>query len=184
MFKHWLFFVWMAPFLAACTSNNPFPKPKGMLALQYEKSIAVPYENDLFLFEYNQLAHFKVPQNSAFSFYYPDLKGSVYMYYVPLKNDVETQVALLEQKVAEHQKMASNIRVYPYKNESDRKWGILYEIEGVAASQAQFYLTDRKQHFIHGALYFRAKPNYDSILPAAAYVENDLRDFMESVRWK
>ncbi|UPF11771.1 gliding motility lipoprotein GldD, partial [Flavobacterium psychrophilum] len=31
---------------------------------------------------------------------------------------------------------------------------------------------------------FYAKPNYDSVLPAADYIKNDLRILMESLKWK
>jgi len=37
---------------------------------------------------------------------------------------------------------------------------------------------------VTGSLYFYAKPNYDSILPAAMYLQNDIRRIMESLRWK
>ena len=61
---------------------------------------------------------------------------------------------------------------------------MLYEIGGNAASQSQFYLTDSIRHFVTGSLYFYAKPNYDSILPASEYLKNDIKHIMESLKWK
>ena len=61
---------------------------------------------------------------------------------------------------------------------------MFYEVGGNAASQSQFYLTDSTEHFLTGSLYFYAKPNYDSILPAAKYLEKDIRHIMETVKWK
>ena len=61
---------------------------------------------------------------------------------------------------------------------------MFYEVLGDAASQAQFYVTDSTQHFVTGSLYFRAKPNYDSIYPAAIYLQKDIRKIMESLRWR
>ncbi|MGO1585817.1 MAG: gliding motility lipoprotein GldD, partial [Mesonia sp.] len=55
---------------------------------------------------------------------------------------------------------------------------------GNAASQAQFYVTDSVNHFITGSIYFRSKPNYDSIVPAANYLKNDIKHLMESLTWK
>jgi len=62
--------------------------------------------------------------------------------------------------------------------------GNFYEVEGDAASQAQFYLTDSTSHFLTGAIYFEAKPNYDSILPAADYLKRDIRHLMETLKWE
>ncbi len=184
MRKQLLLTIVISVLIYGCESNNSYPKPQGMLALEYNNPKPHSYQNDLFSFSYNEEALFKSTSPTAFSFYYPQLKGSVYMYYVPLENNLGVQIKNLEEKLSEHHKRASGIIAHPYQNNLEKKQGVLYEIQGDAASQAHFYITDREDHFIHGALYFLSKPNYDSILPAAEYVENDLRDFMESLKWK
>ena len=60
----------------------------------------------------------------------------------------------------------------------------MYEITGNAASNLQFHATDSTHHFIKGALYFYAKPNYDSILPAVEYIKKDILRLIESLEWK
>jgi gliding motility-associated lipoprotein GldD len=70
-----------------------------------------------------------------------------------------------------------------FVNEDAGVYGMYYEVSGDAASQAQFYLTDSTRHFLAGSLYFEARPNYDSILPAAAYLREDIRRLMESLDW-
>ena len=57
-------------------------------------------------------------------------------------------------------------------------------INGNAASQSHFYATDSVNHFITGSLYFEAKPNFDSIYPAAVYLREDIRRIMETIEWK
>ena len=52
------------------------------------------------------------------------------------------------------------------------------------ATNAQFYLTDSIKHFVTGSVYFYAKPNFDSIMPAADYVKNDMQTLMETLKWK
>jgi len=84
----------------------------------------------------------------------------------------------------EHVVKADNITEQPFVNEKDGVYGMFYEVLGDAASQAQFYVTDSTQHFVTGSLYFRAKPNYDSIYPAAIYLQKDIRKIMESLRWR
>ena len=61
---------------------------------------------------------------------------------------------------------------------------MFYQVYGNAASQSQFYATDSLRHFISGSIYFKAVPNYDSIQPASAYIEKDIRKIMESLQWK
>ena len=60
---------------------------------------------------------------------------------------------------------------------------MFYMINGNAATQAEFYVTDSIRHFITGALYFEAKPNFDSIYPAVVYLRNDMRVLMETLQW-
>ncbi|MGY8944436.1 MAG: gliding motility lipoprotein GldD, partial [Flavobacteriales bacterium] len=40
------------------------------------------------------------------------------------------------------------------------------------------------EHFLVGSLYFYIRPNYDSIMPAAKYVERDVIHLMESLKWR
>ena len=60
----------------------------------------------------------------------------------------------------------------------------MYEITGNAASQIQFHVTDSTNNFIKGALYFYTKPNYDSVLPAVAYIKEDILQLVETLEWK
>ncbi|MFT7352979.1 MAG: hypothetical protein ACI9XR_002770, partial [Flavobacterium sp.] len=40
------------------------------------------------------------------------------------------------------------------------------------------------KNFIKGSLYFYAKPNYDSILPAVNYIKEDILHLVETLEWK
>ena len=61
---------------------------------------------------------------------------------------------------------------------------MFYEVGGNAATNAQFYATDSTKNFVTGSLYFYAKPNFDSIIPAANYIKADVRKIMETIKWK
>ena len=56
------------------------------------------------------------------------------------------------------------------KNKERNTYGVFYSINGDAASQSHFYLTDSLQNFVTGSLYFDVKPNFDSIYPAVVYL--------------
>lgn len=61
---------------------------------------------------------------------------------------------------------------------------MFYKVDGNAATNSQFYVTDSTKHFITGSVYFYAKPNFDSIMPAASYIKNDMQRLMETLKWK
>ncbi len=61
---------------------------------------------------------------------------------------------------------------------------MVYKVEGDAASSTQFYVTDSTTHFLSGSVYFKTKPNYDSILPAIEYLNKDVQRLIETLRWK
>ena len=69
-------------------------------------------------------------------------------------------------------------------NEKSKVYGMMYEVEGNAASNAQFYVTDSTNHFLTASLYFDTRPNYDSILPAVDYVKKDMINLLETLQWK
>ena len=118
---------------------------------------------------------------------YPSLKGVIYLTYKPVDDDVEHLKILLRDAQSftqEHTLKADEIIEQVYENKKHKVYGMFYEVGGNAASQSQFYVTDSVNHFLTGSLYFYAKPNYDSILPAAYYLQKDIQHIMETVQWK
>jgi len=63
-------------------------------------------------------------------------------------------------------------------------YGMFSQVGGDAATNAQFYVTDSVNHFVTGSMYFYAKPNFDSIMPAASYLKDDMRNIMETLKWR
>jgi gliding motility-associated lipoprotein GldD len=61
--------------------------------------------------------------------------------------------------------------------------GILYEIGGNAASNAQFFLTDSVKHYIRGSLYFSSVPNEDSLAPVIKFVKDDMMKMFKTFEW-
>jgi gliding motility-associated lipoprotein GldD len=84
----------------------------------------------------------------------------------------------------EHVIKADDILEQPFLNREAKVYGMFYEVNGNAATNAQFYVTDSTKHFVDCSVYFYAKPNFDSIMPAVSYLKNDMKTLMESLRWK
>src|ERR1039457_4899254 len=83
-----------------------------------------------------------------------------------------------------HQIKASGMPEIPIIRDSAKVYGLLFEIEGNAASSLQFYVTDSTHHFLRGALYFYAHPNYDSLAPVIAFLKKDMERMITTLKWK
>jgi gliding motility-associated lipoprotein GldD len=62
--------------------------------------------------------------------------------------------------------------------------GVFFKVGGNAASPIQFFVTDTVRHFMRGSLYFDASPNADSVAPVAAFLTNDLRQLINTLKWR
>lgn len=170
--------------IANSCKEEVLPKPKAMLRLEYEKGEKENFETDVYQFQLNKQAEVKLGQNASLTIDYPKMKGSIFITYMPVDENLENLLSDAQKLSYEHVVKADNIIEQPFINDKDRVYGMYYEIGGNAASQAQFYVTDSTSHFLTGSLYFYAKPNYDSIYPAAIYLQKDIRQIMESLKWK
>jgi gliding motility-associated lipoprotein GldD len=171
--------------LFAC-KDDVLPKPKAYLSLEYpaksykKLDLERPYV-------FNVLENSKIidDKNNWLKIKYPNLKASVDITYRPVKdNNLRELLTDAEKLVFKHAVKAEQIVPKDFVNSKKRVFGSLYEITGNAASHLQFHITDSTHHFIKGALYFYAKPNYDSILPAVAYIKQDVLELVESLEWK
>ncbi|WP_353776908.1 gliding motility lipoprotein GldD [Winogradskyella sp. 3972H.M.0a.05] len=187
-----LIFPLLAASVLSC-ADDPKPKPSAMLRLEYPNAEYQKTKMDIpFSFGKNKLAksikNIKFDRdNGSFGIdvEYPALKGTIYLTYKKVSEDnlikLITDAQNLTQK---HTIKADEISEQPFINPEKRVFGMFYEVGGNAASQSQFYATDSINHFVSGSLYFYAKPNYDSIYPAAVYLKNDIKHIMETLEWK
>jgi len=172
----------------ACQDNQALPKPKAYLALEYPNSQYFKTQlNCPFQFKFNGLSDIKDSiQNRPcwLEISYSKLKGSIFLSYYPVENNLKSLIVDAQKLPLKHEIKADAIVSQTFINNEHQTYGLFYEVQGNAASQAQFYLTDSLNHFITGSIYFKAQPNYDSILPAAEYLKKDMRKIMESLKWK
>ena len=121
-----------------------------------------------FIINYNQL-------NAQINFQYKSVNSSEKLnaYILDLKTAIET-----------HSMMANSVKIKDYSLKEKNIFGRIFDLSGNVASPYQFYLTDSINNIISGLVYFNIKPNYDSILPAINYIENDIIHLIESFDWK
>jgi len=181
----WVKFFWSVTVLLMGCENVQQPKPKAQLRLQYpEPQYKEAHYSFPFDFEYNEWAELKGVTKTAPELYYPKMKASLYLSYVGVKNNIDSLLNDAYQLPAKHMIKAEEIPERVIMAPQKRVYGTLFTLIGNAASQLQFFLTDSTDHFLIGALYFYSRPNYDSIMPAAKYVERDVMHLMETLSWK
>lgn len=170
---------------AVSCKKDVLPKPAGQLRLDYPEARYDHFENACpFTFSLNSEATIKQKSDCNFEINYPRMKATIYISYKPVSNNINTLLRDAQKLTYEHVIKADDILEQPFINKDHKVYGMFYQVNGNAATNAQFYVTDSIKHFIDCSVYFYAKPNFDSVMPAASYVKNDMQVIMESLKWK
>lgn len=184
-FFQYIFLVLITSVAIISCNDVTLPKPKAQLRLDYPLSDYNWYATPCgFAFDANSLAVVKANNDCTFQIEYPKMKATIYLTYIPVKNNIDTLLTEAQKLTYEHVIKADDIIEQPFENNKTKVYGMFYLVGGNAATNTQFYATDSTKHFIRGSAYFYAKPNFDSILPAVNYIKNDMRIIMESLEWK
>ena len=121
----------------------------------------------------------------------PANKAEVHISYYPLNSkmdNVEMELSKIMEETRDlaykHSIKADAIQEQVFINKANDVYGIVYKIEGNAASPMQFFLTDSTTHFLRGALYIKDVPNIDSLKPVIDFLEPDVVHLIETTFWK
>jgi len=165
--------------------NEVLPKPEAQLRLDYPIANYLPFEAECsYIFDVNSEAKIKQEDSCNLTIDYPKMKATIYLSYKPVNNNINDLLRDVQTLTYKHVIKADNIVEQPFVNSKNKVYGMFYEVNGNAATNGQFYATDSTKHFIDCSVYFYAKPNFDSVMPAASYIKNDMKQIMESLRWK
>lgn len=174
-----------AIFLQSC-GDADVPRPTSQLRLEYPTPVYNSKESNYpFSLDVNEFSTLVSKENGAVEVHYPKMKATVYLSYKPVNNDLEqllTDAQKLTYKL--HVMKADEIIEQPYINPDKKVYGMFYTVGGDAASNALFYATDSTKNFVTASVYFYAKPNFDSILPASNYITKDMKTMLESIKWE
>ncbi len=181
--------------LASCGSDNDIPTPKPLAYFRIdlpEKKYSIfkdlcPYE-----FEYpsNYAVVLADPDKFAEPCWknieYPRFRAELNLSYKSIESGANLEKYLDDSwtLATKHQVKASGMPETPIKRDSAHVYGLMFEIEGNAASSLQFYVTDSTHHFLRGALYFYARPNYDSLAPVIAFLKKDVQRMISTIKWE
>jgi gliding motility-associated lipoprotein GldD len=193
-------FFWIASsFLLAITahltscSSDYSPKPKGYFYIDlpepaYRDLVNYPYfkcsiSNQILVEELKNEQPGK--EKIEFNLNYPRFQAKIYCTYFRMNpTDFPGLSDDCRRMAYSQEKTAKNVAEVAYSHPEQKVYGLVYEIEGAAASPIQFVLTDSVHSFLRGALYFDTAYNRDSIAPVLAYINKDIHVMMESFQWK
>ena len=170
---------------ASC-KDEVIVKPSAMIRLEYPAPVYKEISTDCpYAFEKNSQAVLQKKKNCCMNLEYPNMKATVYLTYQQIRNNNLDSLLRDAQKLTyDHTIKAETILEQPRVDSVNRVFGMFYMINGDAATQSQFYVTDSLDHFITGSLYFESKPNFDSLYPAVIYLREDIRHIMETIHWR
>lgn len=180
----------------ACGNDSYTPKPRMYPRVMYPERAFQTFQNDdcPFSFEFPIYAETKKdsfffgekPINDCwFDIHFEDFNCRFYMSYYDINTSEEfdklrADVFKMAGKVNQRSNYMEEIR---FKNKQNVS-GLVFEYEGPAASQMQFFLTDTSQHFFRGAMYFQSRVAVDSLAPLSAFIKEDLSHLLETFEWK
>ena len=179
--------------LISCGSSDDdtiAPKPRAYFRLTFPEKKYVKYDSLCpFTCEipvYSKMVNDKDgnAQPCWLNLIYPSFKGTLHLSYMSVNGNIKEYLEQTYTLATKHQIKASGIEQQPFSKPKSKVYGLVYNIEGNAASSIQFFLTDSTKHFIRGALYFYAVPNTDSISPVVDFIRKDIYHMIETFEWK
>lgn len=190
MYKNLLLYTYIVIIVFCCTlftscKQDATPKPKAFLSLDYPEQEYAEYKNfkNYYAFEKNKIAEIKNVKDNSIEIHYPSMKATIFVNYKKVDNNLDKLLQDAQKLTYEHFIKADEIIEQPYLNPEDKVYGMFYNVQGDAATNVQFYVTDSVKNFLVASLYFYAKPNFDSILPAKDYIQKDMQHIIETLQW-
>jgi gliding motility-associated lipoprotein GldD len=192
-------FALLLAVVAASCDDEPVavPKPRAYPRVIYPAKAYQPFESAYCPFSFDMPAYATIARDTTFFEKRPEsdcwfnvdiqpLNATIYCSYYPIASrqrfdELVEDAFTMTQK---HNIKASYIEETPIHRPADRVHGLIFEVEGPAASAYQFFLTDSTEHFLRGALYFNTQARPDSLAPVIDFVKQDLTRMVETLRWK
>ncbi len=166
------------------------PKPRGYYRIDLPEKTYKKL-NSVYPYQFNYPAYTKLTDDHSratekywINIEYPEFNGKIHISYKTVNNNMDQLLEDTRKLAYKHTIKADAINERMFIKPEKNVYGILYEIEGNAASSVQFFMTDSVKHYLRGALYFNTEPNKDSLAPVLNFVKEDIIVLIESLEWK
>lgn len=166
------------------------PKPRAYFRLSFPEKKYIKYDS-LCPFVFDMPVYSKIENDKNYraepcwlNLNFPSFNGTLHLSYKAVNGNIQQYLEDTYTLASKHQIKASGIEEQLISRDSSKVYGLIYDIQGNAASSIQFFLTDSAHHFIRGAMYFNAVPNTDSIAPVVEFIKKDIYQMISSFEWK
>jgi len=187
--RNYSFIAAVCIFLFACDEAYA-PKPTAYFRIdlpekEYTQIEEIPFPFSFELPQYAAVNLERTAEDSSFlNLDFARFQARIHMSYLAVNGNLGELLEDSRALVYKHVVKAQDIDEELIIDQENKVYGSYFNIEGNAASSAQFYLTDSNTHFLRGALYFNVEPNSDSIRPVQAFLKEDIAHFMQSFSWE
>lgn len=182
----------------ACKPETYTPKPRGYYLVELPQHQYQQFNTTSFPYSFEYPVYGKIINDTSFfgekpenpywiNIDFPYIGGRIYLSYKAITASQPVQQLMDDAyKMTEtvHNKRADYIEPINFRNDSNKVFGLFYNVGGNAASAYQFYATDYEKHFLRGALYFDVTPNADSLKPVNEFLRTDIEHMLKTLRWK
>jgi len=185
----------LTSFLVACNSD-PRPRPKGYFQIDFPEKKYVLFDEPGYPYTFEYPVYGAVIKDSTFfdnqpenpywlNLDFPTMGGRMYISYKTIggKNIFSKLVEDAFKMTSKHSLKATSIDEIPVEGGPGVE-GFVFDVGGNAATGKQFFVTDSNRHFLRGALYFDATPNYDSIKPVEQFLYKDMQHLIQTLKWR
>lgn len=184
-----LFLFLFACTLVSCNEEEAIiPRPRGYYRIDLPSKAYHSYEGTCpFRFEYPAYSRFDTLPGrgcQAVNIDFPRFRAKLHLTYKPVEGNLSGLLGDSRMLAYKHTLKASGIDEFLVYQPASKVYGMIYEIDGNAASSIQFHVTDSSRHFLRGSLYFFAEPNADSISPVLSFIRADIEHLLKTFRWK
>lgn len=207
-----LFFLFTL-LIIGCNSNYT-SKKEGYFQIDFPKKAYTTFNEPGYPYTFEYPVYATIEHDSSFfkddsknpysiNIVFPTLNGTIYISY---KNITGTSVYKVKDTNGNYrdsigknsfEKMVNDSYNLTYKNDikaysiedsvmhtPNGLTGVFFKLAGNVATAKQFFLSDTTKHFLRGALYFDATPNEDSLRPVNAFLQQDMKHLINTLKWK
>ncbi|MDQ3140669.1 MAG: hypothetical protein M3Q56_00305 [Bacteroidota bacterium] len=180
----------------SCKEEYSIPKPRSFPKIDFPQKNYQYFTNNYCPFTFRFPTYATIEKDSTFfdeealsdcwfNINLPSLNGTIYCTYFPIHNSASLEKYIKDafKLASQHHTKANYIDELPVHKNNEVS-GLIFDIQGPAASPFQFYLTDSSKHFLRASLYFHTQARPDSLAPIYEFIKLDLAELVNSFTWK
>lgn len=208
-----ILYLMFALWITSCNSTYT-SKKEGYFKIDFPPKAYISFNDSSYPYTFEYPVYAKISKDSSYfkdgtknpywiNINFPSLNGTIYISY---KNIGGTSLYKVKNSNGSYrdsigknnfEKMVNDSYDLTYKNEikaysiqdsvmhtPNHITGVFFTLSGNVATAKQFFLSDTLHHFLRGALYFDTTPNEDSLRPVNAFLQDDMKHLINTLKWK